>query len=189
MKIAVIDNYDSFVFNLVRYLNEISTVETIVFRNDKIDFKELSSCDAILLSPGPGIPSEAGQLMDVINAFHTTKPIFGVCLGHQAIAEYFGGQLKCNAAPVHGKSSLATYKNDALFNAVPNPFEVGRYHSWSVENKLPKQLEATAFVEDEIMALRHVELPIFGVQFHPESILTPNGRTIVNNWVASIKTN
>lgn len=191
MKIAVIDNYDSFVYNLVRYLNEIETVETIVRRNDKIDFSELESCDAILLSPGPGIPSEAGQLIDVIKTFHSTKPILGVCLGHQAIAEYFGAELKCIESPMHGKASLVKHQDeDNLFKAIPIEFTVGRYHSWSVNHKLPSEIMATAFSNDnEIMAIKHKVHPVKGVQFHPESILTPHGRTMINNWVSSLKSN
>lgn len=189
MKIAIIDNYDSFVFNLVRYLNEIENVETIVQRNDKISFEELNSCDAILLSPGPGIPTEAGKLIEIIDKFHAEKSILGVCLGHQAIAEYFGASLKCIESPMHGKSSLVRHQDeDELFNSIPIEFKVGRYHSWSIKAKIPSQIIATAYSNDnEIMAIKHKEFPINGVQFHPESILTPHGRTMINNWVKSIK--
>jgi anthranilate synthase component 2 len=188
MKIAVIDNYDSFVFNLVRYLNEIENVETIVQRNDKIDYNEIDSCAAILLSPGPGIPSEAGSLIDIIDKYHSEKPILGVCLGHQAIAEYFGAELKCIDIPMHGKSSQVKHQDeDEIFNSIPIEFTVGRYHSWSIEQQLPSKIVATAFSDDnEIMAFKHTTLPLKGVQFHPESILTPHGRTMINNWVASI---
>lgn len=190
MKIAIIDNYDSFVYNLVRYLDEIDDVETIVQRNDKIDYEELESCSAILLSPGPGIPSEAGSLVEIIDKYHSEKSILGVCLGHQAIAEYFGASLNCIEHPMHGKSSLVKHQDeDYLFNSVPIEFEVGRYHSWSVKDNLPSQIIATAFSNDnEIMAVKHKTLPIHGVQFHPESILTPHGRTMINNWVKSITT-
>lgn len=189
MKIAIIDNYDSFVFNLVRYLDEIENVETIVQRNDKVDFNELESCHAILLSPGPGIPSEAGKLTEVIDTFHDQKSILGVCLGHQAIGEYFGANLKCNEAPIHGKSSQVKHQDeDELFNSVPIEFKVGRYHSWSIDQNLPDTLLATAYSNDnEIMAIKHKDLPIHGVQFHPESILTPHGRKMINNWIKSIR--
>lgn len=188
MKIAVIDNYDSFVFNLVRYLNEIENVETTVQRNDKIDFNELDSCDAILLSPGPGIPAQAGNLMGVIDKYHSQKPIMGVCLGHQAIAEYFGAKLKCIDIPMHGKSSQVKHQDeDEIFHSIPIEFTVGRYHSWSIEQQLPSEIIPTAFSDDnEIMAFKHKELPLKGVQFHPESILTPHGRTMINNWVTSL---
>ncbi|NRA13332.1 MAG: aminodeoxychorismate/anthranilate synthase component II [Crocinitomicaceae bacterium] len=189
MKITVIDNYDSFVFNLVRYLNEIETIETVIQRNDKINFDELNSCDAILLSPGPGIPSEAGRLMEIVETYQSQKPILGVCLGHQAIAEYFGAELKCLEFPMHGKASLVKHQGeDEIFNSIPIEFTVGRYHSWSLNHQLPSEIIATAFSDDnEIMAIKHKELPVKGVQFHPESILTEHGRKMINNWVTSIE--
>jgi len=188
MKIAVIDNYDSFVYNLVRYLNELNDECTIVQRNDKINFDELASADAILLSPGPGIPKEAGALFEVIDRFHASTPILGVCLGHQALGEYFGAELIQNEAPVHGKSSEVRHNfNSPLFADVPEKFDVGRYHSWSILNTVPDTLTTTAITENEqVMAMDHIRLPISGVQFHPESILTPEGRKIIANWVNTI---
>lgn len=187
MKIAVINNFDSFVFNLVRYLKETGC-EVLVQRNDQIDFEQLDTCDGILLSPGPGIPSEAGTLMDVIAHFASKKPILGVCLGHQALAEHFGGALALAEVPMHGKSSEIQKRNDsALLKNIPESFEVGRYHSWIAESPLPKTLRITATLGDEIMAFEHTNLPIFGVQFHPESILTPHGRTIIENYVNVVK--
>lgn len=183
MKIAVINNFDSFVFNLVRYLKE-EGCSVVVQRNDQIDIEELDSCDGILLSPGPGIPSEAGMLSEVINHFARKKPILGVCLGHQALAEYFGGSLRLAAVPMHGKSSTIQQLEDArLFKDLPVEIEVGRYHSWIVEHPLPEILKTTALFEGEIMAFEHTTLPIFGVQFHPESILTPTGRTMIKNYI------
>lgn len=171
-------------YNLVRYLREIPEVEVTVLRNDAIATEVLEACDAILLSPGPGIPSEAGDLMKVIAQFSTKKSILGVCLGHQALALHFGGTLELCHAPVHGKASLLKQENQsALFKNLPETFEVGRYHSWNVANPLPDCLKITASLDKDIMAFEHQHLPIYGVQFHPESILTPQGRTMMNNWV------
>ncbi|MCR9172641.1 MAG: aminodeoxychorismate/anthranilate synthase component II [bacterium] len=187
MKIAVINNFDSFVFNLVRYLKEAGC-DVLVQRNDQVDFETLDSCDGILLSPGPGIPSEAGALMDVIAHFVNKKPILGVCLGHQALAEYFGGSLSLAPAPMHGKSSkILKTESSRLFNNVPAEFEVGRYHSWIADAPLPDSLKVTALFKNEIMAFEHNELPLFGVQFHPESILTPDGRTMILNYLTVVK--
>lgn len=182
MKIAIIDNYDSFVFNLVRYVNEAAS-ETIVQRNDQLNFAKIDECDAILLSPGPGIPSEAGQLLEVIDKYHSSKKILGVCLGHQALAEYFDGSISLTD-PMHGKASFLNHTNESrLFNQVPEQFQAGRYHSWCVD-QLPTSFVSTASTNDgKIMAMEHETLPVFGVQFHPESILTPEGRTIINNWI------
>ena len=182
-KITVIDNYDSFVYNLVRYLEE-NNCEVNVQRNDQLDFLKIADSDAILLSPGPGIPSEAGQLLEVISRFASTKKILGVCLGHQALAEHFGGEISQSTKAIHGKQS--TIKIDeacSLFNSLGDSIEVGRYHSWHV-NKLPESIRSTAqLTSGENMAMEHSTLPIYGVQFHPESILTPNGRTIISNWL------
>lgn len=183
MKIAVINNFDSFVFNLVRYLKEVGC-EVIVQRNDQVDFDTLASCDGILLSPGPGIPSEAGALMEVIAHFAHKKPILGVCLGHQALAEYFGGSLSLATVPMHGKASVIHKSGDSkMLKDLPDSFEVGRYHSWIAEAPLPDSLKITASYNLEIMAFEHIELPVFGVQFHPESILTPKGRTMIRNYI------
>ena len=190
MKIAVIDNFDSFVFNLVRYLKEIDNTEVVVMRNDAIDHEILENSDGILLSPGPGIPSEAGDLFKVIERYHQTKPILGVCLGHQAIGQFFGAELEACEKPTHGKSSIILQnKTSRLFQNIPEEFEVGRYHSWRIRNVLPDNLVGTAStIAGETMAIKHRMLPIEGVQFHPESILTPLGRTIIKNWISSINT-
>lgn len=185
MKIGVIDNFDSFVFNLVRYLRESSNADVIVQRNNNIDYKELDTCDMILLSPGPGIPKEAGELMNVIKKYSGMKKILGICLGHQAISEVFGGKLEQCEIPLHGKSSFVNHLlDDSLFKNISKEFQVGRYHSWKVNNEIPPDLEIIAVTEEEeIMAIRHKEFEIKGIQFHPESILTPEGRRIIENWI------
>jgi anthranilate synthase component 2 len=186
MKIAVIDNFDSFVYNLVRYLQEEEKVDVTVMRNDQIDHVALAAADAILLSPGPGLPSEAGNLLSVIDKYHLTKKLLGVCLGHQAIGEYFGVKLVPSTEIVHGKSSIISlFDTKDIFKSMPEAITVGRYHSWMLQNiDIPIHLKITATTsQNEIMAIRHSELPIFGVQFHPESILTPQGRNIIKNWL------
>lgn len=182
-RITVIDNYDSFVFNLVRYIEELGC-EVEVQRNDRIDFASIEKSDGILLSPGPGIPSEAGRLFEVIEKFYQTKKILGVCLGHQALAEHFGGSISNNGLAIHGKASnILKTRNSTLFKSLPEEFSVGRYHSWNVD-KVPADFKLTATTKDNIvMAMEHKRLPIFGVQFHPESILTPQGRTIIQNFI------
>lgn len=187
--IGIIDNYDSFVYNLVRYIRECENVRVIVQRNDALQYEELDHCDAILLSPGPGIPDEAGGLKQLIHAYADKKPMLGICLGHQAIAEVFGSQLEQCPEPVHGKASLLQVEDDSLlFEGLPAQFPVGRYHSWRVQNEPNPSLTITGRTEDgTIMAFRHSEYPVRGLQFHPESILTPNGRQLIQNWVNSIK--
>lgn len=189
MKIAVIDNFDSFVFNLVRYLKEIPSVELIIQRNNCIDYAKIDECDAILLSPGPGIPSEAGELMEIISKYHRTKAILGVCLGHQAIGEFFGAELIPCALPIHGKSSLIdVIQNSSLFLKNGESVQVGRYHSWQISEVLPSNLIVTSITESgEIMGIKHEQFAVEGIQFHPESILTPNGRKMIENWVNSLK--
>ena len=185
MNIAVIDNYDSFVYNLVRYLREETSGEVRVFSNDKVDFDYLETCDGILLSPGPGIPEEAGQMPEVIAKFHDRKKILGVCLGHQALGEYWGMKLE-QALPIHhGQASLIDIDcSSKLFAELPAKIEVGRYHSWRVQNKAPDFVSISAHgPQKDIMAFEHKQLPIYGVQFHPESILTPEGRQIIRNWI------
>lgn len=186
-KITVIDNYDSFVFNLVRYLEE-SDCEVNVQRNDEIDFSIIEESDGILLSPGPGIPSEAGQLIEVIERFSESKKMLGVCLGHQAIAQHFGGEISQSLKAIHGKqSSINVDSSSTLFHSLEPNIDVGRYHSWHVET-LPHCLRSTAqLATGQIMAIEHSTFPIYGVQFHPESILTPTGRTIISNWVNATK--
>jgi anthranilate synthase component 2 len=188
MKIAVIDNFDSFVFNLVRYLKESTSSEIIIQRNNQIDYSILDNCDAILLSPGPGIPSEAGELIPIIKKYSGKKKMLGICLGHQAIAEAFGGKLEQCSSPLHGKSSIVNQIiEDALFTGISKNFQVGRYHSWKVKNDLPNDLITTVISEEnEIMALKHKTHDTKGLQFHPESILTPDGRKMIENWINEI---
>jgi anthranilate synthase component 2 len=157
-------------------------------RNSEINDAILIDSDAILLSPGPGIPSESEGLMHVINIYHQSKPILGICLGHQALAEFFGNELKQNEFPIHGESSeLELMMENDLFLGISKNTEVGRYHSWSVKTPLNLPLICTAITDgDEIMSFKHDTLPIFGLQFHPESILTPEGKKMIGNWVRSI---
>lgn len=189
MKIAVIDNFDSFVYNLIRYLKEAGC-EVIVMRNNQINYEDLAHADAILLSPGPGVPIEAGEMMKVISLFYEQKSILGVCLGHQALAEFFNHELIQNPKPIHGESSMIDLlSNDILFKNISSPTMVGRYHSWNVKNNIKRPLICTAISnKDEIMAFRHESLSLYGVQFHPESILTPEGRKMIQNWVELVKT-
>ena len=184
-KILVIDNYDSFTYNLVHYLEDLNC-EVTVYRNDEFEIDEIAHFDKILLSPGPGIPQEAGLLKEVIRKYGPTKSIFGVCLGQQAIGEVYGGTLSNLDKVYHGVSSIVkTVVNDELlFEGLGNEFEVGRYHSWVVDTNLPDVLEVTSFDENgQVMSLRHKTYDVRGVQFHPESVLTPNGKKILENWV------
>ncbi len=184
-KILVIDNYDSFTFNLVHYLEDLDC-EVTVFRNDEFELSEVTPFDKILLSPGPGIPDEAGLLKDVIKTYSKTKSILGICLGQQAIAEVFGGTLSNLEKVYHGVSTTIKIlvDDEVLFDTLNKEIEVGRYHSWIVNSNLPEVLEATSVDENgEIMSLRHIHFDVKGVQFHPESILTPNGKTILKNWL------
>lgn len=185
MKILVIDNYDSFVYNIVHILRNEPDVEVDVVYNDQIDIATVNQYDKILLSPGPGIPSEAGQLMEVIERFATEKPMLGVCLGHQALSEYFGGSLTNLERPLHGvQSALSTALPDYLFEETPNTFQIGHYHSWVVDPGSLEQLEVTAVDEQgNVMAIRHPLHDIRGVQFHPESILTEHGKQLIKNWL------
>ncbi len=187
MKLTVIDNYDSFVYNIVRYLRELSC-EVCVMRNDTIDRNELNKSDGIILSPGPGIPEEAGDLLKVIEEYHLSKPILGVCLGHQALGSFFGAKLIPAPEIVHGRSStLNMLYPDTLFKGLNDPIEVGRYHSWILDADLPEILIPTSTgPKGELMSFKHQTLPISGVQFHPESILTPYGRKMINNWLDAI---
>jgi anthranilate synthase component 2 len=186
-KILVIDNYDSFTYNLVHYLEDLDC-EVTVYRNDEFDINEIAVFDKILLSPGPGVPDEAGLLKDVIRKYAPTKSIFGVCLGQQAIGEVFGGTLSNLDKVYHGVSTLVktVVDDELLFEGLGNEFEVGRYHSWVVDANLPDTLEATSFDENgQVMSLRHKTYDVRGVQFHPESVLTPNGKKMLENWVKS----
>jgi anthranilate synthase component 2 len=184
-KILVIDNYDSFTYNLVHYLEDLDC-EVTVYRNDEFDIDEISGFDKILLSPGPGIPDEAGLLKAVIQKYAPTKSIFGVCLGQHAIGEVFGGTLSNLDKVYHGVASMVktSVNDELLFEGLGNEFEVGRYHSWVVDANLPDVLEATSFDENgQVMSLRHKTYDVRGVQFHPESVLTPNGKKILENWL------
>lgn len=184
-QIVIIDNYDSFTYNLSHLVKELGAAVT-VFRNDKFTMDQLEQFDKIILSPGPGIPSEAGLLLDVIRNYAGKKPILGVCLGHQAIGEYFGGTLENLTSVFHGVATEGTqYGNDPIFKGLPSRITMGRYHSWVVSKEnFPSCLEITAESDEgQIMALRHREYDIHGIQFHPESVLTTEGRDIVCNWL------
>lgn len=184
MKIAIIDNYDSFTYNLFHLLKEIGE-DVTVYRNDRFELSQLECFDKLVLSPGPGIPSEAGLLLDVIDRYKGIKPMLGVCLGHQAIGEVFGAKLTNLSDVYHGVAVEGTqFGNDPIFAGCPHRLVMGRYHSWVVDKEgLPECLEVTAESDDgQIMALRHKTFDIHGIQFHPESVLTPYGRKIVENW-------
>ena len=186
MKILVFDNYDSFTYNLVHYLEQVTDDTIEVHRNDKIDLDDIDRFDKILLSPGPGIPSEAGVLLDVIKRYAPTKSILGVCLGHQAIAESFGATISNMDDVYHGVSTpIEIIKEDSLFLGIPKKVNVGRYHSWVVEKEgLPESFEITCVDESGgVMGISHKEYDVKGVQFHPESILTEHGIDIMRNWI------
>lgn len=186
MKIVIIDNYDSFTYNLVHYLEDLNA-EVTVFRNDEFELEELEQFDKILLSPGPGIPDEAGLLKDVIKKYASTKSIFGVCLGLQAIGEVFGAKLTNLEKVYHGVATIVTQtEDDFIFNDLTKETEVGRYHSWVVaKENLPEDLIVTSLDENgQIMSLKHAKYDIRGVQYHPESVLTPNGKKILENWLS-----
>jgi anthranilate synthase component 2 len=185
-KIIIIDNYDSFTYNLVHYLEDLNA-EVTVFRNDEFDIDELLKFDKIVLSPGPGIPKEAGLLLEVIKTYANKKSILGICLGQQAIAEVFGGSLINLEKVHHGVSSTISIiaPEDPIFQNLEPEIEVGRYHSWVVNPiDFPDVLKITSVDESNlIMSLRHRNLDVCGVQFHPESLLTPNGKKILENWL------
>ncbi len=191
MKIVIIDNYDSFTYNLAHLIKELGA-EVTVYRNDEpevqalIDNADNIEFDKIVLSPGPGIPSEAGLLLDVIRTFAGKKPMLGVCLGHQAIGEVFGGQLTNLSDVFHGVATEGTqFGNDPIFAGLPKRIVMGRYHSWVVsKDGFPSCLEITAESDEgQVMALRHKEYDIHGIQFHPESVLTTEGKTMLDNWL------
>jgi anthranilate synthase component II len=188
MKILVLDNYDSFVYNLVYILRDLGA-EVDIFRNDKISIEEAGAYEKIMLSPGPGIPSEAGIMMDVLAAYKTNRSIFGVCLGHQAIAEAFGAKLQNMGEVLHGVTTPCNIidKSERLFKGLPSTFEVCRYHSWTViPDSVPTELKITAVDANlNVMAHAHTQYDIRGVQFHPEAYLTEYGVAIVKNWLSS----
>ena len=184
-KVAIIDNYDSFTYNLSHLVKELGA-EVTVFRNDQFAMEQLESFDKLILSPGPGIPSEAGQLLNVIEHYAGKKPILGICLGHQALGEYFGGRLVNLGEVVHGVATPAhIVEEDELFEGLPHTITVGRYHSWVVDvESLPPCLQVTSVSDEgQIMSMRHRSLDIHGLQFHPESVLTPDGKTMLNHWL------
>lgn len=182
--VLVIDNYDSFTYNLVHYLEGLNS-KVIVVRNDDLRLRDVKYFQKILLSPGPGLPKEAALLKPIVKKYASTKSIFGVCLGMQAIAEVFGAKLIRLDTVYHGVSAKVNIvENDPLFKGLPVSFQVGRYHSWTVHPRLPKKLIATSFDENgQIMSLRHRTYDVRGVQYHPESILTPKGKKILKNWL------
>ncbi len=196
MKIVIIDNYDSFTYNLSHLVKELGA-EVTVLRNDQFQLEELEQFNKIILSPGPGIPSEAGLLLDVIRTYAGKKPILGVCLGHQAIGEAFGGQLENLSSVFHGVATPChIISDDPIFSGIERNITIGRYHSWVVSRQgLPECLEVTAESDEglrvgdgtsgmgQIMALRHKTMNIRGIQFHPESVLTPDGKKMLQNWM------
>ena len=197
MKIVIIDNYDSFTYNLSHLVKEIGADVTVV-RNDRFELEELQGYDKIILSPGPGIPSEAGLLLDVIREYAGKKPILGVCLGHQAIGEVFGARLENLSEVYHGVATPChIIADDSIFEGVERDITIGRYHSWVVsDDNFPSCLEITAVSDDmttdgeaapqprQVMGLRHRQYDVHGIQFHPESVLTPCGRQIIKNFIA-----
>lgn len=188
-RILVFDNYDSFTYNIVHAVKKLGYNDVEVHRNDQISLDEIARFDKIILSPGPGLPSESGILLDVIKKYAPTKSILGVCLGEQAIAEAFGGNLINLTDVHHGVSSMVdVIADDVLFRDLPSKIEVGRYHSWAVEKEsLPDCLKITAVDEDGmIMALAHKTFDVRGVQFHPESVLTPQGEQMLKNWLEKL---
>ena len=191
MKILVFDNYDSFTYNLVHLVEKITHSKVDVFRNDELSMEKVREYDKIILSPGPGIPSEAGMLLPLIKEYASSKSILGVCLGHQAIGEAFGGMLTNLSTVYHGVATPILVKSEesgvrsGLFAGLPDTFDVGRYHSWVVDEKnFPGELEITARdTNNYIMALQHKNFDVQGVQFHPESVLTPDGEKIISKWL------
>ncbi|MBA3663300.1 MAG: aminodeoxychorismate/anthranilate synthase component II [Bacteroidetes bacterium] len=188
-KIALIDNYDSFTYNLVHLVEKVSTAQVQVFLNDKVDLQTLSAFDSFILSPGPGLPKDAGIMPLLLEKFATQKNIFGVCLGMQAISERFGGHLKNLDTVIHGRATNVKHSaNDFLFKDIPVNFTAGRYHSWGLDTKNPgKNIEITALDDNnEIMAIKHSLYNIRGVQFHPESILSEFGEVLLKNWTDNL---
>ncbi len=186
MNVAVIDNYDSFTYNLVQYIAELGAAPR-VFRNDEVEIPDLGAHDCLVISPGPGTPADAGISIAAVGELSGRLPILGVCLGHQAIAEAFGGRV-VRGLPVHGKTSSIHHTGAAPFQGAPDPFQATRYHSLVVEREsLPAVLEVTAWTADGvIMGLRHREQPTFGLQFHPESVMTPAGKAILGEFLSLV---
>jgi anthranilate synthase component 2 len=184
MKTVVIDNFDSFTYNLVHYIEEICNERPTVLRNNAFQLEDLGIYDCIILSPGPGLPKDAGLLMDVINTYHQSKVILGVCLGHQAICEFFGGTLYNLEKVYHGIDTNMIVKSDQILYGKLDHLSIGRYHSWAVaKDNFPKELEISGEDDNEIiMSAYHKTLPIHGIQYHPESVLTPEGKQLLSNF-------
>ncbi|WP_195264207.1 MULTISPECIES: aminodeoxychorismate/anthranilate synthase component II [unclassified Clostridium] len=184
--LLMIDNYDSFVFNLVRYIEELGE-DVLIYRNDKITIEEIEKLDidGIIISPGPKTPTEAGISLDILHNFKGIKPILGICLGHQCIGHYFSSSVIKGKEPVHGKISYINHSNKGVFKDIKNPLRVTRYHSLIIDEKnLSSDLEVTSYTEDNVvMGVRHKEYPIFGVQFHPEAEMTEDGHKIIKNFI------
>ncbi len=189
MAVLIIDNYDSFTYNLVHLVEKLD-VSTLVLRNDRLDGVDIGAFDAVIFSPGPSLPEEAGRMMEIIDRFHNRMPMLGICLGFQALVEYFGGSL-INLSPVrHGIDVEITHlANDVLFTDIEQVFTAGLYHSWGTTfDLLPRVLEPTSVdSEGVVMSIKHSELPLHGVQFHPESVMTPLGPAMVANWLESFR--
>lgn len=187
LKILILDNYDSFTFNLLHLVEQFDDVKADVFRNDEIPLKNVIHYDKIILSPGPGLPNESGIMMNLIAEYASSKSILGVCLGHQAIAQIYGAELFNLDQVQHGVSTMTTItdRTEKIFRNIPGTFKTGRYHSWMVKQEgLPGCLNITAIDDQEnIMALRHKTLDVCGIQFHPESVLTNHGKTLIGNWI------
>jgi anthranilate synthase component 2 len=184
VKVLLLDNFDSFTYNLFHYLEALDC-EVTVARNNAVSIEEIAFFDKIVLSPGPGLPSDAGKMSEIVSFYASSKPILGVCLGMQALGEYFGGQLYNQSIVKHGVAEKCRHNLESIiFQKVPEVFEVGLYHSWAVDISKTKELKAIAFSENDIlMAFEHQTLPIYGVQFHPESLLTMDGKTILQNFI------
>lgn len=187
-RVLVLDNYDSFTYNLVHYIESSGEYKVDVFRNDEISLEEVGRYEIIVLSPGPGLPNDAGILKAVIEKYASSKKILGVCLGMQAIGEVYGGKLENLTKVYHGVATQLSVvdSNDALFQGLPNSFNIGRYHSWIISSKaFPKELLVTSKDENyQVMSLRHKEFKLYGVQFHPESILSEYGKELINNFLS-----
>ncbi len=185
--ILVIDNYDSFTYNLVQYIRELAGSDVDVFRNDQIDIRDIEPYKVLFLSPGPGLPEDAGILKEIIKVYGPSKKMLGVCLGHQAIAEVYGAGLINLTRVFHGVATeiVTEDRHSVLFKGMPHPFMAGRYHSWIIDNSsMPEDLEVLARDgEGQIMALQHRKYSLFGVQFHPESVLTPEGKMLIRNFL------
>lgn len=185
--LLIVDNYDSFTFNLVHIVKELAITPYRVVKNDQIPFEEMEQFDKVLFSPGPGVPSEAGDMLKLIKEYGNQKLMLGICLGHQAIAEVYGARLRNLEEVYHGiASQVKLVERDSLFQGMPDLFQVGRYHSWIVDDAdFPECLKVLAGSSDgQIMALKHRDLGLYGVQFHPESVLTPNGKSIIRNFLS-----